>query len=244
MKVVNALSNRNYPDGVVVFPAGMFHAKQNSRQSIFTVIEKELSAYLATTGKNFILCFGIDGPVDADGYVRDQYAVAVDRTGIIALGRKFYPQNGEQGHVDLAESFNLMENGKSRIFPYGNHSFYLAVSHDIFGIKEKGIENPGVTGVIDCIHCFYEKELAASEEPVFARYGFAAVSRQWKCPVFGTGIFVEHAVPVHWPTGVMWDRGEMSTRFWNYGMNPLHPEESFSVELREGRASVRVFGLE
>ena len=244
MTTVNFLFANQYQNGIIIFPAGMFYTKNNPPSSIYAKIEKEISSYLVSTGKNFIICFGIDGSVDAEGYARDQIAVAIDHTGIIALGRKFYPQKMEQGHVNLAGSFNVTENGKSRIFNYHDHSFYLAMCYDSFGIKNLNIENPGVTGLIELAHCFYQKGLGPSGEPYFARHGFAGASRQWKCPVFGTGVFFDRAVPERWPTGVIWNQGDISTRDWNYGMNPMKPEAVLACTIPEGRAVIRVFSLD
>lgn len=36
----------------------------------------------------------------------------------------------------------------------------------------------------------------------FARKGFAGASQQWDCPVFGTAVFFDRAIPENWPTGV------------------------------------------
>ncbi len=80
-----------------------------------------------------------------------------------------------------------------------------------FGIKNQNIKNPGVTGLIELAHCFYPKGLGPSGEPYFARHGFAGASRQWNCPVFGTGVFFDREVPERWPTGVMWNQGNIST---------------------------------
>lgn len=243
LTTVKFLSAHHYQNGVIVFPAGMFYTNGEPPSSIYSKIEKEISSFLVSLGKNFIICFGIDGSVDADGYARDQIAVAVDHTGIIALGRKFYPQKKERGHVNLAKSYNIPEDGKSRIFNYGDYSFYLAVCYDSFGIKKQNIKNPGVTGLIELAHCFYPKGLGPSGEPYFARHGFAGASRQWECPVFGTGVFFNRTVPEGWPTGVMWNRGEISTRDWKYEMNPMRPEAVGSVSIPEGRAVVRAYTI-
>ncbi len=240
---INFLSDHRYQNGIIIFPAGMFYTEKDPPSSIYTKIEEEISSHLVSLGKNFIVVFGIDGSEDVDEYARDQIAVALNQTGIIALGRKFYPQKTERGHVNLAKSYNTIENEKPRIFNYRNQSFYLAMCYDSFGIKNQNIKNPGVTGLIELAHCFYPKGVGPSGELYFARHGFAGASRQWNCPVFGTGVFFDRAVPERWPTGVMWNQGNISTRDWKYEMNPVEPEAVLSCIIPEGKAVIRVFSL-
>lgn len=239
--VVSDLMANYLRNGVIIFPAGMFCTGENAPSSLYPLIEKSLSQLLAATGNNIIVCFGIDGSVDGEGYARDQVAVAADRTGIIALGKKFYPANAEKGHVNLAGGFNIPEDGKSRIFRFGNHSFYLGMCYDGFGIKNHNIKNPGVTGFIELAHCFYPKGQGPSGESYFARHGFAGTARQWGCPVYGTAVFFSRRVPERWPTGVVWDQGTKSTTEWNYSMNPLRPFNVVRMDVPGGAAEVRMF---
>jgi len=239
--VVLHLTSQNLKNGIIVFPAGMFYTGDIHPSSIYSLIETAISSYLATIKNNVIVCFGIDGSVDHEGYARDQIAVAIDRTGIIALGKKFYPAKAERGHVNLAGNFNITENGKSRIFKFGNSSFYLGMCYDGFGIKNQNIKNPGVTGFIELAHCFYPKGQGPSGESYFARHGFAGTARQWNCPVFGTAVFFNRNVPDTWPTGVTWNQGTMSTKNWNYQMNPLKPVNVVRMKVADGSSVVRLF---
>lgn len=232
------------PDsGIIVFPAGMFFTGMNSPSTLYPLLEKTVSSLISQNGRDHIVCFGIDGSLDAEGYARDQIAVAIDRTGIIALGRKFFPQKTERGHVNLASDFNTREEGKFRIFRFGNAAFYLAMCYDSFGIKIQNLPNPGVNGLIELAHCFYPKGLGPSGESYFARHGFAGAARQWHCPVYGTGVFFGRSIPENWPTGVIWNQGEISTKNWNYSMNPLRPRDVLRMKTEEGAAVVRVFAL-
>ena len=241
--VVSTLATDHPNDGIIVFPAGMFFTNLNPPSSIYSPIEPAISQYLATLKSHIIVCFGIDGSIDFDGYARDQIAVAIDRTGIIALGKKFYPAKAERGHVNLAGNFNIIENGKSRIFTLGKSSFYLGMCYDGFGIKNQNIKNPGVTGFIELAHCFYPKGQGPSGESYFARHGFAGTAREWNCPVYGTAVFFKREVPEHWPTGVIWNQGSISTTKWNYSLNPLKPVKIMRMNVADGAAVIRLFQL-
>jgi len=239
--VVSSLVSHHLNSGIIIFPAGMFFTNLNPPSSIYPQLQVALSNYLAAMQGNIIVCFGIDGSVDPEGYARDQIAVAADRTGIISLGKKFYPQKTERGHVNLASGFNVPEDGKSRIFRFRENLYYLAMCYDSFGIKNQDIKNPGVQGIIELAHCFYPKDKGPSGDPYFARHGFAGAARQWDCPAFGTGIFFRREVPERWPTGVIWNQGEISTNEWTYEMNPLKPEKVIRMNVTDGAAGVRLF---
>jgi len=239
--VVSSLATRYLNNGIVIFPAGMFFTDQNLPSSLYPQLQIVLSKYLATIPGNVIVCFGIDGSVDPEGYARDQIAVAVDRTGIIALGRKFYPQKIERGHVNLAGGFNVPEQGKNRIFRFREKSYYLAMCYDSFGIKNQDIKNPGVQGIIELAHCFYPKGKGPSGDPYFARHGFAGAARQWNCTAYGTGVFFRREVPERWPTGVIWNQGAISTQNWRYEMNPLKPDKVTRISVTDGAAIIRLF---
>jgi len=237
------LTSQNFKNGIIIFPAGMFYSGENPPASIYSQIESAISLFLASIENRIIICFGIDGSVDNEGYARDQIAVAIDRTGIIALGKKFYPAKAEQGHVNLAEDFNILEHKKSRIFKFGNSSFYLGMCYDGFGMKKQNIKNPGVSGFIELAHCFYPKGQGPSGESYFARHGFAGTARQWNCSVYGTAVFFKRKVPEHWPTGVVWNQGSISTTAWNYSLNPLKPVNIERMKIVEGSAVVRLFPI-
>jgi hypothetical protein len=241
--VVSYLTTNHLNNGIIVFPAGMFFTRENPPSSFYSRIENEICSFLATIENNVIICFGIDGSEDREGYARDQIAVALDKKGIIALGRKFYPQKKERGHVNLAKHFNIPEEGKSRIFRFGDSSYYLAMCYDSFGIKKQNIKNPGVHGLIELAHCFYMRGQGPSGESYFARHGFAGAARHWNCPVFGTGVFFGRSVPESWPTGVVWNQGIISTTNWNYGMNPLKPRKIMRLKVDDGAAVIRLFSI-
>jgi len=239
--IITFLTSQNIESGIIVFPAGMFYADTKTPSSLYHPIENAITSLLTSIGKNIVVCFGIDGSVDGEGYARDQIAVAVDKTGIIALGRKFYPASAERGHVNLAENFNISEEGKPRIFKFRGVNYYLAMCYDNFGIKNLNIQNPGVHAIIEFAHCFYPKGEGPSGESYFARHGFAGAARQWNCPVYGTAVFFKHEVPERWPTGVTWNQGNISTTNWNYDMNPMKPVTVIREKIPEGNAVIRLF---
>jgi hypothetical protein len=241
--VVSHLTKNSLKNGIVIFPAGMFYSAANPPSSLYPIIEPSISAFLAKSDYHIVVCFGIDGSVDNEGYARDQIAVAADKTGIIALGKKFYPAKAERGHVNLAPDFNIPEAGKSRIFRFGNSLYYLGMCYDGFGIKNLNIVNPGVNGFIELAHCFYPKGQGPSGESYFARHGFAGAARQWNCPVFGTAVFFGREVPENWPTGVIWNQGSKSTTEWNYSMNTLRPLKVERIGVADGAAVIRHYQL-
>lgn len=241
--IVSFLTLQHLEGGIVIFPAGMFFTDAKAPSSIYHQLEIAIVSHLNSIGKNIVICFGIDGSIDREGYARDQVAIAIDKSGIIALGRKYYPASAERGHVNLAEDFNIIEDGKSRIFTFNEARYYLAVCYDSFGIKNLNIPNPGVDAVIEFAHCFYQKGKGPSGESYFARHGFAGAARQWHCQVFGSAVFFDREVPERWPTGVSWNQGSISTTNWNYDMNPIKPISVVKQDIPEGKAVIRLFPL-
>jgi hypothetical protein len=238
----------NYKSGVIIFPAGMFYTENDPPNSKYEQICKKICLLLKENENHIVVCFGIDG---SNG--RDQIAVAVDRTGIIALGRKFYPTKKEKENgINIAENFNCLENGKSRIFKFGNSLFYLGVCYDVFGIKKLETENnPEISGFIELVHCFYPKyqkekilsgESYPSGESYFARHGFAGTAYKWNCTVYGTAVFFDRKVPEYWPTGVK-NQVSNKTKTWKYSDNPLKPIAVEQIDIDEGKAVVRLFPM-
>ena len=224
---------RSTGDGVILFPAGMFYTEEKPASTFYNRVQETLIPVLKQTNDHVIVCTGVDG-------ARDQIAIAVDKTGIIAKGRKFYTAPGE-AQIELAPDYSSEEDGKSRIFELNGTSYYMCVCYDIFGLRHKDLHNPGVDVVLNLVHAFYPSGEGPSGEPYFARHGFAGASKQWGCLVFGTAVFFRPKIPTHWPTGVYWNQGDKSTRFWKYSDNPIKPADSFETEVEEGAALVRMY---
>ncbi|MBN1763014.1 MAG: hypothetical protein JW878_08085 [Methanomicrobia archaeon] len=190
-----------------------------------------------------IVCVGIDGGVDIEGYAHDQIGIAVSKSGIEAIGRKFYPAPQEKDLVKRAENYSSHEEGKSRIFELNGTKYFMCVCYDTYGLRHKNLRNSDVDVVLNLVHCFYPKGEGPCGESYFARHGFAGASKQWKCLVFGTAVFFNREIPERWPSGVYWNQGDKSTQEWKYKDNPLKPSRDISVDMPEGKAMVRVYGL-
>ena len=112
------LSRKNKLD-VILFPAGFFYIGKFN-MNIITEICDSVSEILEQLECNTVLCFGIDCNNGVD-----QLAVAVNRFGIVAIGRKFYPTSEEKGIIKKANSFDGLEMGYSRKFKVKNKNIYL-----------------------------------------------------------------------------------------------------------------------
>jgi hypothetical protein len=211
----------------------MIYTEDKAASTFYNRVQETLIPVLKRTTSHLIVCTGVDS-------ARDQIAIAVDKTGILAKGRKFYTAPGED-QIELAPNFSSAEDGKSRIFELNGTRYYMCVCYDIFGLRHKDLSNPGVDVVLNLVHAFYPSGEGPSGEPYFARHGFAGASKQWGCLVFGTAVFFNRKIPEHWPTGVYWNQGDKSTTKWRYSDNPIKPANSFEPEVEEGAALVRMY---
>ena len=231
--VVQSIVKRSTGDGVILFPAGMFYTEEKPASTYYNRVQETLIPVLKQTTSHIIVCTGVDS-------ARDQIALAIDKTGIIAKGRKFYTAPGED-QIELAPNYSTEEDGKSRRFELNGTRYYMCVCYDIFGLRHKDLHNPGVDVVLNLVHCFYQPGEGPSGLALFAKHGLAGASKQWKCPVFAAVIFFKPNIPTQWPTGVYWNQGDKSTKFWKYSDNPIKPADSFEPEVEEGAALVRMY---
>jgi hypothetical protein len=231
--VVQSVVKQSTGDGVILFPAGMFYTEEKPASTFYNRVQETLIPVLKQTNDHVIVCAGVDS-------ARDQIAIAVDKTGIIAKGRKFYTAPGED-QIELAPNYSTEEDGKSRRFELNGTRYYLCVCYDIFGLRHKDLPNPGVDVVLNLVHCFYQPGEGPSGLALFAKHGLAGASKQWKCPVFAAVVFFKPNIPTQWPTGVYWNQGDKSTREWRYSDNPIKPADSFEPEVEEGVALVRMY---
>lgn len=202
-------------EDVLLFPAGYFSYWRYSNFFI-RMMSRKAQLILKTTGSRATVCFGIDL---AGG--KDQLAIAVDQSGILAVGRKFFPTKDEVGYIRSASNYNDIELGYHRIFQKKKKRFYLAVCYDGFGIRNMELVNPNVDAVLILAHQFHKPGEGLSGAVDFARKGFAGASMHWKCPAFGTAVFYNWKVPEKWPTGVMWDNPGQSVKAFKYTDNRL-----------------------
>ena len=239
-RIVEKLAEELDEDCVILFPGGYFSAEKEAARTLYVSVEKYVKDELDRTGKNFVICVGIDGKKER--FARDQIAMAISKRGIEAIGRKFHPAPVEKGHVDLAENFQSREERKSRTFSFGGRTYFLGACYDSFGIKHLDLPNPGVDVVLDLVHRFISSGKGSSCS-YFARHGFAGASKHWGCPVFGAAVFFDRRIPEDWPSGVFWNKGNISTQDWGYRDNPLKPINEYHFPGLEERAVVRIFDL-
>ena len=234
-KVVQSIIKKSTGDGVILFPAGMFYTGGKTARTYFNWVEKTLIPVLKQTTDHVIVCTGVDS-------AQDQIAIAIDKTGIIAKGRKFYLAAPDKGAIIPAKDYLSKEDGKSRIFELNGTCYYLCVCYDSFGLRHKDLPNPNVDVALNLAHAFYPRFEGPSGETYFARHGLAGASKQWKCPVVGTAVFFNRKIPPLWPTGVYWNQGDKSTQLWRYSDNPIKPAVTFEpITIEEGAALVRMY---
>lgn len=243
--IVDATSHFLGDEGLIIFPAGWFYTGDRSPSEHYEEISSQVTNVIRNNDRNLTVCFGIDGSAEYlsdDIYARDQIGMVCDRGGIRALARKFYPSNQEIGHINLAENYLSGEQGYPRIFSFRESRFFVAVCHDISGVfQAPDFQNPHVDGIVNLVHCFYPRGDGPSGVSYFARHKFAGASKRWKCPVYGSASFFRRNIPNAWPSGVLWNQGDLITSHWNYSMNPIQPETIARIPIDEGQAVVRMF---
>ncbi len=195
--VVQSIVEQSTDDCVILFPAGMIYTEDKAASTFYNQVQETLIPVLKQTKDHVIVCTGVDS-------ARDQIAIAVDKTGIIAKGRKFYASPGDS-QIKLAPGVLSEEDGKSRIFELNGTSYYMCVCYDTYGLRHKNLPNPGVDVVLNLVHAFYPSGDGPSGEPYFAKHCFAGASKQCGCLVFGAAVFFNRNIPPLWPTGVYWN---------------------------------------
>jgi len=221
---------------ILLFPAGWFKAGKQKASSLYDWAESSVSNLLAGRNSNFIACFGIDGGFSDDGSMKDQIGMAVNKKGILSIGRKFYPSPAD-GDINLAQSHFDLEFGKSRQFNIDDLNFYISVCYDVFGIKnEDQYINKGVHVILNLIHQFNGgsgvSDTGGSGVSYFARLGLAGASYRWKCPVFAASIFVNKKIQ-KWPSGVFWSKRGAPSKSCTYSdisIKPVNDEILFCKE--------------
>lgn len=217
------LEKLNGKASAVVLPAGFYKVQENASSAIYTFAES-VRNLLKKRKDDSIVSFGIDGRG-----AKDQIAVAVCSEGILGAGRKFHPTDVEKGSIELATSYIDGDSGFPRIININGNKIFLAVCFDSYGIRQRELINPDVQFVFNYVHSFNPRGEVGSGESYFARHGFAGAAKQWCCPVFGAAVFFNRTIPSEWPTGVIWNQGEKSTKEWHYSDNPLLPKNDFRV---------------
>lgn len=223
---------------VVLFPAG-FYITEKPARSLYKQTTMTVQKILKSVNKQCMVCLGIDGR-----YGKDQIALAIDNSGIIALGRKFNPTDDEKGQIKSAENYLSNEDKHSRIFKIRNKRFYLAVCYDSYGIRHKNLDNPGIEVVLNLVHKFCPRGEGGSGDVYFAKHGFAGASKQWGCDVFGVAKFIDREIPKNWPSGVYWNQGDKSTGQWKYEDNGIKPYDTILFDEKGANAQIRLYEID
>lgn len=237
-------------DGIILFPAGWIDAGKD-REKAYRETVRHLTPLLNKENRNVFVCVGIDGN-QKDGFYEDQIALAIDKSGIQAIGRKFYPTKKEKEYVTLAENYLVGEDGYSRVFDLNGVRYYLSVCYDIFGLNENGIENKNTDVILNLVHRFCPKGIknkdceegksgVSSGDSYYARYGFGGASKKWACPVFGAAVFYGRKVPERWPSGVMWNAEDKRIKKCKYEEISLQPINVFEKNINECTAYIRIY---
>ena len=225
--------------GVLTFPGGWLTAGQELAGSLIDKATTHVQACLRDyRGRDVAVSFGVDG---REG--RDQLAVAIGASGVLALGRKFFPTTFEADWVEVAEDWRAGEDGNARTFEIGGRRFFLCVCYDIFGLKKLKLKNPGADVVLGFVHSFHPKSEGNSGDVLYARHGFAGAAKAWRVPVFGAVKFHDREIPAEWPSGVAWSIRAKSTMQWCYSDNPIAPRQARRVQKGDESVETRIFAL-
>lgn len=223
---------------VLVLPAGfLFFGFLNRFQ--LKRIEWKLRAILKKHNSKVTLCFGVDF-----GGSKHQLGFALNQNGIQAIGRKFFPTEGDTKDGILpAKSPDELEYGYERTFRLNGKKIFLAVCYDGFGIKHQNQGLEGIDYIVDMIHQFNPVGQGNSGEVYFAKHGLAGASKHCKCPVLASTVFIDREIPERWPSGVVWQSGDISTQKWKYEFNRTQPVSTKRIEGKKESIELRYFDL-
>lgn len=224
---------------VVLLPGG-FLSYYDEPRKYYSSVEEAVLPLLKQLQRPAVVCLGIDGRDSVD-----QIALAIDKGGIIAAGRKFHPTAAEEGIIVKAQSYTDLEDGYPRTFGVNGRKAFLAVCYDSFGIRHKQLRNPHVDIVLNCVHGFFPPGQGDSGDVYFARHGFAGASKKWGCPAFGAAVFFNRKIPPNWPSGILWNQGSKSTQDFKYSDNPITQPDGQIIRSAYGSetALVRIFKI-
>jgi hypothetical protein len=181
---------------IILLPAGFYSFSAIGSEDENRTVD-DVHKLLKDAESDATVCLGID----SDGG-NTQLAIAVNKSKIVAKGRKFYPTDKEKENgIQIAESFDSEESGYKRCFECKGKWFYLAVCYDVYGIKRCKIANPGVDAILGPVHFFTQKSGLSR----YIRLGFGGASRYWGCPVFSAAVFFEREVTEKWQPGFLFE---------------------------------------
>lgn len=64
---------------------------------------------------------------------------------------------------------------------------------------------------------------------------------KWKCPVYGSVVFYGRKIPERWPSGVLADERNESTKTWRYEDNLIEGVDGFEFKSSEDSIRVLIF---
>jgi hypothetical protein len=169
--------------------------------------------------------------------------LAIRLSGVIGGARKFHPTDGEKSSIKIAEGPYAKEYGSPRLFCVDDTLTYMAVCYDSFGLRKQSVPNVGAGLITNHIHAFFSKDEGNSSDTYFARHGLAGASQAWGCPVVAASVFFRRDVPKNWPAGVVWNKGKMSTMYWKYADNMLHPVDDVFLHTGEGYLKILSYDI-
>jgi hypothetical protein len=223
--VIRDIASRVTGPIVVVFPAGFLHSGSAEPRTLYNKTVSAIIKVISNLPLDILVVFGIDGSIHSvieetptgpkvEDYDRDQIVLAVDRSGLRGLARKYHPTKTEKPHVDCVADSDLSagEDGFTRIVTFNGVRFFLAVCYDVYGGHQIGLSNPGTDVVPNPMHHICNPPEKPSGAQYGALRGFAGASKAWNVPVFGAVHFVGRPILEDWPTGVFWRMGEISTK--------------------------------
>lgn len=247
-QILRSTIEKTSGDGVILFPGGWVHTQHERAESIYPKLELCVKEILTKTDRNIKVCIGIDGffdrPLSEDPYDQDQMAITIDKTGIIAICRKFYPSDdNERKSIILAKNCYDGELGKPRIFELNGIRYFPFVCYDVYGPwhEPQKYLKPDANIGLNLIHRFRPKGEFLNQENYFPLNGWSEASCQWKIPVFGTSIFFRRSIPSDWPTGIIWTGGDVWKKPRYPDISLPHDSPIITIPLTEGSAEVRIF---
>ena len=94
---------------------------------------------------------------------------------------------------------------------------------------------------LNLIHRFRPKGEFLNQENYFPLNGWSEASCQWKIPIFGTSIFFRRSIPSDWPTGIIWNGGEVWKKPRYHDITIPHDSTDNNNTIDRGTAEVRIF---
>ena len=210
---------------IILFPAGIFNFSV-LQEICIKKLARFFSKFLEINHSSAVIVLGIDFGVKKDitkiKKAKKQMAIAINKDGIIALSKKFYPTKEEEGKIELSSSPYEKTCGLNACFTYNNQPFVMAVCYDIFGIRKKNIKVEKNTIILNLIHTF-KKTGIASGTFYYVRDGLARTSYYTSCKVFCAAIFEEKEFG-NYISGIYVDNEVLNT--WKYNDNKQNSKSS------------------